>query len=61
MFALSLVVIAVGFILLDRGSMTAAPLLIVIGFCVLIPIAIIIKGGREKRGAEESKELEPVR
>lgn len=36
------VVIVVGFIALALGSITLAPLLLVIGYCVLIPIGILI-------------------
>lgn len=39
----SLLVIAVGFILLSRGSITLAPLLLVIGYCVLVPVSLIYK------------------
>jgi hypothetical protein len=36
-----LLVIAVGYILLARGSTVAAPLLLVLGYAVLIPLGII--------------------
>lgn len=35
--------IAAGFFLLSQGSMTLAPILLVLGYCVLIPIGIIKK------------------
>jgi hypothetical protein len=38
-----LATIIAGFITLSGGSMTLAPLLLVIGYCVLIPIALLIK------------------
>ena len=34
--------IAIGFWLLSRGSITMAPLLLVLGYCVLIPIGILL-------------------
>ena len=45
MFALALVVIIIGYVLLAQGSMTAAPIVLVLGYCVLIPVALIIKSG----------------
>ncbi len=39
-WALALVVIIVGFADLARGGETIAPILLVIGYCVLVPIAI---------------------
>lgn len=33
-------VIIIGFVLLGSGSITLAPLLLVIGYCVLIPVAL---------------------
>jgi hypothetical protein len=37
-----IVVILVGYLLLGRGSITAAPLLLVTGYCVIIPLSIIL-------------------
>lgn len=53
LFAIALVVIVVGFIALGQGSITLAPILLVIGYCVLIPWAILSKGKKE---AEEISE-----
>ena len=36
-----LVSLIVGFVLLDGGSITAAPLLLTLGYVVLIPLGII--------------------
>ncbi len=38
-----IVSIVVGFISLAQGSITLAPILLVLGFCVLIPVGILIK------------------
>ena len=46
-FALAVVVIAVGYITLGQGSITLAPILLVLGYCVLIPVALIIRGNNE--------------
>jgi hypothetical protein len=48
LFAIGLAVIVLGYITLGYGSITLAPILLVLGYCVLIPIAIIINGGKEK-------------
>ena len=56
-FALGILSIIVGFILLEMRSMTLAPLLLVIGFSFLIPISIIIgigKGGDVEERLKES-------
>lgn len=40
--AAGLVSIVLGYVLLSRGSVTAAPLLLVLGYVVLLPLAIIL-------------------
>ncbi len=47
LFAIALAVIAVGYITLAGGSITLSPILLVIGYCVLIPIAIIVRPRKE--------------
>lgn len=42
MFVLALAAIAGGFSLLAQGSTTGAPLLLTLGFAVLLPLAIIL-------------------
>lgn len=37
-----IVVILAGYLLLGRGSVTAAPLLLVIGYCVIVPLSIVL-------------------
>jgi len=57
-FAISMVVIIIGYFLLAQGSMTLAPVLLVGGYCVLIPISLLIKGRKEPaESAEGSTEL----
>lgn len=46
--ALALVVIISGYITLAQGSITLAPILLVLGYCVIIPIALIVKDDRQK-------------
>ena len=38
-----LVVIIAGFISLASGSITLAPILLVLGYCVLIPVGLLVK------------------
>jgi hypothetical protein len=40
-WGLALVTIGAGFVDLARGGETIAPILLVIGYCVLVPIAIL--------------------
>lgn len=45
------VLIGAGFVFLARGSITLAPLLLVAGYCVAIPIGIAIGAPRDGRGS----------
>jgi hypothetical protein len=47
LFAVAIVVIVIGYFLLGSGSMTMAPILLVLGYCVLIPVAIMVRGKEE--------------
>jgi hypothetical protein len=51
----ALVAIILGYIFLGSGSITLAPILLVLGYCVLFPVGIIWDGrkGREKAGTGE--------
>ncbi len=51
-FIIGLVVIAVGFILLAVGDTVMAPILLVAGYCVIIPVAILM--GDKKEGGSSS-------
>jgi len=42
-FALGLLSIILGYVFLSQGSITLAPILLVLGYCVIIPVAIMIK------------------
>ncbi|MFC2076433.1 hypothetical protein ACFLT7_05055 [candidate division KSB1 bacterium] len=43
LFAVGLAAISIGFVTLSKGSMTLAPILLILGYCVIIPLAIILK------------------
>lgn len=48
-FGIGLFAIIVGYILLGSGSITLAPILLVLGYCVLIPIAILVSGEKKAK------------
>lgn len=47
LFGVALAVITLGYVLLRSGSITMAPILLVAGYCVLIPWAIMTREGNE--------------
>ena len=55
-FALALVVIIIGYVTLGQGSITLAPILLVLGYCVLIPVALIIRGRPKTDSSDESRQ-----
>jgi len=55
LFAIGILVIVVGYISLAAGSITLAPILLALGYCVLIPVSIII-GGKKKIPPAENAE-----
>lgn len=55
LFGLAILVIVIGYFLLGSGSMTMAPILLVLGYCVLIPVAIMVRSGPEEE-AEADQE-----
>lgn len=46
LFLVALLLIVVGYVFLSRGSVTAAPVLLVLGYAVVLPMAIVIRTGR---------------
>jgi hypothetical protein len=46
---IGLVVIVIGYITLRMGSITLAPLLLVLGYCVIIPIGILLRPKKEPK------------
>jgi hypothetical protein len=36
------IVLVAGYLLLARGSTTAAPILLVVGYCILLPLGLIL-------------------
>jgi len=55
---IGLLVIIIGYIALAKGSITLAPILLVAGYCVLIPIAILL--GEKKKQEEKAPKPEEL-
>ena len=55
-FGVGILAIVVGYIFLAMGSLTLAPILLVTGYCVIIPISIIISSEKKKK---EERRAEP--
>lgn len=53
-FAAGLVAIILGYFTLSQGSITLAPILLVLGYCVILPIAILYRA-KEKPATPETK------
>jgi hypothetical protein len=49
----ALLAILLGYLLLSRGSITAAPLLLVLGYCVLVPYGLAAGSGARKASGGE--------
>ncbi len=43
LIGLGFLFVVVGYLFLSKGSLTLAPILLVSGYCVLIPVGIILK------------------
>lgn len=54
--AFGLALIAFGFMSLAAGSLTLAPVLLVAGYCVVIPVGIMLGVKRKSRPPEDSGE-----
>ncbi len=44
-FGIAMLVIIAGFFSLSQGSITLAPILLVLGYLVLIPVSLMVKDG----------------
>jgi hypothetical protein len=42
-FGLGVLSVILGFVTLSQGSTTLAPILLILGYCVIIPISILLK------------------
>ena len=54
--AVGIVLIALGFVSLSAGSITLAPFLLVAGYCVVVPIGIMVGVKRAGKPSTDSGE-----
>ena len=52
-FLAGVAAISFGYIALGMGSITLAPVLLVVGYCVIIPVAILYRGKDNGAGAPQ--------
>jgi hypothetical protein len=50
LLGIALVVLGVGYVALSRGSTTLAPVMLVLGYCVLVPASLLLRGRVEGSG-----------
>lgn len=50
LLALGVAVLVAGYLSLSRGSLTLAPVLLVTGYCVLIPAALLVRVAGPREG-----------
>jgi hypothetical protein len=51
LLGIALAVLGLGYVALSRGSTTLAPVMLVLGYCVLVPASLLLRG-REKGSGE---------
>jgi hypothetical protein len=50
LLGLGILVLAAGYVALSKGSTTLAPILLVTGYCGLIPASLLLRGRKEASG-----------
>lgn len=60
LLAIGVIVIIAGFIFLASGSITLAPILLVAGYCIIIPLAILLKFGSAAAPKKEDAQPQPT-
>ena len=50
LLGLALAVLGAGYVALSRGSTTLAPVLLVVGYCVLVPASLLLRGRSQGSG-----------
>ncbi len=55
LMAIGIFILIIGYIALNLGSITLAPILLVGAYCVIIPIAIVARGKKKLRKTESSE------
>jgi hypothetical protein len=50
LLAIGIAVLAVGYLLLTKGDITMAPILLVLGYVVLVPASLLVRGKAQTAG-----------
>jgi hypothetical protein len=50
LLGIGIAVLAAGYLLLSKGDITAAPILLVLGYVVLVPASLLVRGKTEAAG-----------
>ena len=50
LLTLGVAVLVVGYVALSRGSTTLAPVLLVLGYCGLVPASLLLRGRKDASG-----------
>ncbi len=59
LFSAGLAAVVLGYLTLRMGSMTLAPLLLVVGYCLLIPSALFRLGHSDRMNSVPKKGVKP--
>ncbi len=54
LLAVAIVLIVLGFFSLSKGSVTLAPILLALGYCVVVPLALLLRFGRKQEKKDEN-------
>ena len=58
-FGIAIFTIIVGYVFLGSGDITIAPILLVLGYCVLVPIAILLPPEKKVKTPVAGEIIEP--
>jgi hypothetical protein len=50
LLGIALAVLGIGYVALSRGSTTLSPVLLVLGYCVLVPASLLLRERKEGSG-----------
>jgi hypothetical protein len=50
LLTLGVAVLVAGYLSLSKGSLTLAPILLVVGYCVMVPAALLVRGSGSNEG-----------
>ncbi|RKZ28447.1 hypothetical protein DRQ36_10445 [bacterium] len=56
LFAIGVLLILLGFVLLSTGDISIAPILLVLGYCVFLPVGVLLKQKPKIQKTEASGE-----